>query len=147
MKRILIIFCALMSLVIISCATTDKSMDGMSQGTMDSMSKKITMNDLNGKEFMLDNMYKDMKITIGFEKDRVYGFAGVNRYMSSYKLNGNKISLTAVASTMMAGPEKNMKAEDAYLKMLNNSDMIMLDGNMLTIKTKNGESLMYKQTK
>lgn len=141
MKKILLVMCILSSLLIFSCATTEKSSSGVSD------SAKLTEKDLSGKEFTLDNMYKKFKINIGFENDEVYGFSGVNKYVSRYKLNGNKIEISAAASTLMAGPEENMNAENEYLRLLGSADTIMLDGKTLTIKTKSGAELIYKQTK
>lgn len=156
MKRILLFFCTFTALFIFSCSTVEKTTATTTQkdvgkdtsmGKDTSIGKDISVDDLNGKEFMLDNVYKDMKITIGFQKDRVYGFSGVNRYMAGYKLNGSNISLTASASTMMAGPERSMKAEDAYLKLLNGANTIALNNNILTMKTKSGAQLIYKRIK
>lgn len=150
MKRILLFFCTFTAFFIFSCSTVEKTTATTTQKDVSkdiSIGKDISVDDLNGKEFMLDNVYKDMKITIGFQKDRVYGFSGVNRYMAGYKLNGSNISLTASASTMMAGPERSMKAEDAYLKLLNGANTIALNNNILTMKTKSGAQLIYKRIK
>lgn len=139
MKKLLSTIMCLSIFLIYSCATAKKSTNAAV--------KNLTQKDLREKEFALENMYKELEINIGFENNRIYGFSGVNRYMSDYKLNGDKITISGAASTMMAGPEKNMNAEIEYLKLLNEADTIMLDGDILTIKTKSGQVLIYKQIK
>lgn len=86
-----------------------------------------------GKEFILSNMHESMKISIVFEKDRVYGFSGVNRYSGSYSITKGNVTFTGMASTMMAGPEDAMKAEQDYIIQLNSGGEISFDGSVLKI--------------
>jgi heat shock protein HslJ len=59
-------------------------------------------------------------ITANFSTDgKMAGNAGVNNYNTSYKTDGNNITLGAqIATTMMAGPDDAMKQEADYLTTL-----------------------------
>lgn len=102
---------------------------------------------LQGKNFELQNAGA-AKITLGFAKDepRFYG-AVVNRYFGNYKIEGNKIEFSPVGSTMMMGPEVEMKAEQEWLQMLPEVVEYKLDGNILMLKTKTSKEFKLKETK
>lgn len=133
MKKIIMLIFSAMFLSF-SCATTSSS-------TKDSST--FNMKKIMGKEFVLENMYKDLSITIGFEADRVFGFGGINRYFGPYKLDGDKIEFKNLATTMMAGHPKDMEAEKNYLDMLAKATNISLDKNTLTLKLSTGKELVF----
>ena len=47
-------------------------------------------------------------------KKQALGSGGVNRFSGRYEQTGDKLKFGPLASTMMAGPEKDMNAETAY---------------------------------
>lgn len=98
-----------------------------------SVAGSISLQTAYGQEFVLSNMYQNMKITITFDKDRVYGFSGVNRYSGAYSITGGKVAFSEMVSTMMAGSEDAMKAEQDYLIQLNSGGALNFDGSVLTI--------------
>ena len=107
--------------------------------------KDITYADLYGREFILENKYTNIGITIGFDTNRIYGFSGVNRYFAGYTLtNGNSIAIGALGSTMMAGPEENMNSERDFTALLSEASNITLSITNLEITTKSGEKLIFK---
>uniref|UniRef100_UPI003F4B11C2 META domain-containing protein n=1 Tax=Brachyspira catarrhinii TaxID=2528966 RepID=UPI003F4B11C2 len=107
--------------------------------------RSLNYNDLYGREFILENKYPEIGITIGFDTNKVYGFSGVNRYFAGYTLtNNNVISIGALGSTMMAGPEENMKAEQEFTTLLSEASNITLSITNLEITTKSGEKLIFK---
>lgn len=108
---------------------------------------KLTQAYLNGKTFNLINMFKGMKITLSFEGDRVHGFSGVNTYGASYSLDSDKIVFSSPMSTLMAGPEKNMKAETEYNDLFVKAKTATLEKDILTITTEDGVKLIYKMKK
>lgn len=112
-----------------------------------SFQKKEALN-LKGKEFQLVSLYPQTQITLGFEGDRFYGFSGVNRYFGEYKTGeGNSINLINPAATKMAGPEELMKQEDSYLNYLVDAKRVELEDKVLTITTKDGKTLEFKEIK
>ena len=53
-------------------------------------------------------------------------------------------SVGELVSTMMAGPEPDMRAEQTYLKLLAEAKKFKVDGKTLTLSDANGnESLIY----
>ncbi|WP_410207500.1 META domain-containing protein [Fusobacterium sp.] len=76
------------------------------------------------KEYVLENS----DITINFEKDRVYGFSGVNRYFGSFTADKDQIKIGNLASTLMLGNEQDMERESQYLKKLSQVNKITIDG-------------------
>lgn len=61
----------------------------------------------------------DVAVTATFADGRVSGKAAINRYITSYTVDGETLQFgEAAAVTLMAGPEHLMAVEDAYLKAL-----------------------------
>ena len=104
----------------------------------------ITVDDLVGKEFSLTNMYEGKEVTIAFPATNMLGGkSAVNSYTTEFALDGEKITLTALASTKMVGPEEDMAVENEYLQILNGANTISLNGDVLTITTASGTNLVY----
>ena len=87
---------------------------------------------VNSNEYRL---LSNNKITIGFSDGRVFGSSGVNRFMGSYELKGDKVEIRLGSSTMMMGSEKEMEQERELLMWLEGShsvrllkDRLFLDG-------------------
>ena len=100
---------------------------------------------LNGEYKML-NAPENAEITIGFEGDRYFGAAAVNRYFGSFEKEGNQIKFGPSGATMMAGPENLMKAEHQYLQDLAKVKTYTIEGNTLTLKGE-GVSLSFEKQK
>lgn len=102
---------------------------------------------IEGHKYKLRNGEPSAEITINFDgnENRFYGLSAINRYFGSYKTDGDKITLGAVGSTMMAGPEKLMAAERNYLHFLSEVKTYRLDGNRLVLSKANGESLVFEK--
>ena len=97
---------------------------------------------LKGKSFVLQN---DKNITLSFDakEDR---FAGkvLNNYFGSYTVEGNNIKFGAIASTMMAGPEAEMKKEQSYFQNLGKVKTYSLKNKTLELQG-DGVTLTYQQ--
>lgn len=87
-------------------------------------------------------------ITIEFDDTKIYGYSGVNRYFAGYKVeNMNDIQFSPIGSTMMAGPEKDMKMESEYLNLLNNVNKVEVYQGRLILKTKDNQTLNFVENK
>lgn|SRR5450756_1263602 len=65
----------------------------------------------------------DFTITAKFADGRISGDSVVNTYSGPYTAcPGDAFSVGDLASTMMAGPEPDMRAEGAYLKLLSEAE-------------------------
>lgn len=79
-----------------------------------------------------DGMKKEIHIILKTQDNRLQGFGGCNTLMGKYELNeGNRITFTGVASTMMACPDLAIEAE--FNKMLAAVDNYSLSGNTMTL--------------
>lgn len=107
----------------------------------------IDTNELNGKKFRLSNMLEGTEITISIENGSFVGNSGVNLYNIPFELKNNEITIGEHGmSTLMAGPEQDMKAEDEYLKLLNSAKYISFDDYNLCIKTADNQILLFNLT-
>jgi heat shock protein HslJ len=90
----------------------------------------------------------DFTITAEFKDGRVGGTSAVNQYGGPYRTGDDgAFSVGELASTMMAGPEPDMRAEQTYLKLLAEAKRFAVDGTTLTLLDANGnESLIYTAT-
>ena len=148
MKKILFLVLAVIGTIFaVSCgqssnATTETANASEQNAAM------VTVDDLLGKEFALTNMYEGKTVTIAFSATNMLGGkAVINNYFGGFTLEGDKIKLSPMGSTKMAGPEEDMNAEMEYLQILNGADTIALNGDVLTITTTSGTNLIYTFTK
>jgi heat shock protein HslJ len=90
----------------------------------------------------------DFTITAEFKDGRVAGKSAVNQYGGPYTAKDDgSISFGDLASTMMAGPEPDMKAEQTYLAMLAKMTSFKIDGDQLTLTDGGGQELIYSSSK
>ena len=110
----------------------------------------IDTNELNGKKFRLSNMPnipEKTEITLSIENGSFVGNSGVNIYNIPFRLNNNEITIGEHGiSTLMAGPEEDMRAEDEYMKLLNSAKYISFDNYNLCIKTADNQMLLFDLT-
>jgi len=80
---------------------------------------------------------------------KISGTSAVNTYGGPYTEGpGDAFSVGDLASTMMAGPEPDMRAEQAYLKLLSQVESCKLTARGLTLFDQNGnESLIFTAAK
>ncbi len=91
----------------------------------------------------------DFTITAAFADGKITGTSAVNNYFGSYTEGpGDAFSVGDLGGTMMAGPEPDMRAEQAYLELLSQAKSYKLDGDGLTLFDENGnESLIFAAEK
>ena len=91
----------------------------------------------------------DFTITAQFADGSISGKSAVNTYNGPYTEGpGDAFSVGALISTNMAGPEPDMRAEQAYLELLSQAKSYTLDGGVLTLFDQNGnESLIFAAVK
>jgi heat shock protein HslJ len=86
----------------------------------------------------------DFTITAEFKDGRIGGTSAVNTYGGPYTTGDDgSFSVGDLASTMMAGPEADMRAEAAYMTLLAAADAFRIDGETLTLLDDGGESLVF----
>ncbi len=75
------------------------------------------------------------------KEQRVAGSGGCNRLMGSYTLEGNKLSFSKMASTMMMCDER-MEQEQHFLKALSEVVTWSMEGNILILKNTSAQILV-----
>ena len=85
----------------------------------------------------------DFTISAEFKDGRIGGTSAVNQYGGPYTAGDDgSFSVGELVSTMMAGPEPDMRAEQTYLKLLAEAKKFKLDGETLTLSDANGNELL-----
>ena len=83
--------------------------------------------------------------TLTFTKDgKVYGDSGCNRFTGGYTVKGDAITIGPLASTLMACPDPQMKAEATFLGKLQKSNHWKADSAKLRLY--HGSTLTLKLT-
>jgi len=83
-------------------------------------------------------------ITATFDGERIAGFSGVNQYGGPYSAGDDgSLEVGDLASTLMAGPERLMRAEQAYLALLSQCTSYRVENDILTLSTGASETLVY----
>ncbi|MGV8967984.1 MAG: META domain-containing protein [Cellulomonas sp.] len=84
-------------------------------------------------------------ITAEFTDTQISGSSGVNRYSGGYTTSSSgDFSVGQLISTLMAGPEADMQAETAYLKLLAAATTYRVEGDQLILLNADGtEDLTY----
>ena len=113
---------------------------GSEPATLDGTAWRLsgwTLSSLDPNDFTIDAKFADGQIS---------GKSAVNGYSGLYTEGpGDAFSVGELIGTMMAGPEPDMRAETAYLKLLSEAKSYMLKGGGLTLFDQNGnESLIFE---
>jgi heat shock protein HslJ len=90
----------------------------------------------------------DFTITAAFADGQISGTSAVNSYGGPYTTGpGDAFSVGDIAATAMAGPEPAMRAEGAYMTLLDQAASYTLAGDTLRLYDENGnESLVFTAT-
>lgn len=91
------------------------------------------LTELMGKPAAInENMKKEIFIVLKMDGNSVHGFSGCNTIMGKFELKeGNRITFSAMASTMMACPD--MATESEFNKMLGTVDNYSINNGVLTL--------------
>jgi heat shock protein HslJ len=85
----------------------------------------------------------DFHITADFSDGHISGTSAVNQYGGPYKADSDgQFSVGALMSTEMAGAEPAMRAEAAYIKLLQEARSYRLEDGRLTLTGDGGAELL-----
>jgi heat shock protein HslJ len=78
--------------------------------------------------------------TIGFDpaESRVAGHGSINRFFGGYEFEGDQITFAALGSTLMAGPQELMDQEHRFLRTLQGTMTVALDGDDVVLSGPEG---------
>jgi heat shock protein HslJ len=119
---------------------------GGSGGKIENVNWDLRSYDANGT---MTSVPSGVQVTALFKSGRVTGSSGVNTYQGTYKLSGTgDITISKIATTLMAGPPEAMAVEQAYVKALEKAGSYTVDVSGLSLFAKNGTRLLsYEQGK
>lgn len=123
------------TLVIAGCATTGNH-TGTHSTPLENTEWQLTQ--LNGKAITGESI---PTLTLSSDENRAYGYNGCNRYFGEYRINGNKLELGRVASTMMACMD-SMALEREFMDALNSASIYKLNGK--TLELYQGDTLQLR---
>ncbi len=85
----------------------------------------------------------DYSVTLEFDKRTFSGRSAVNSYGGDYiTLPGDKIKISGIFQTEMAGPPEAMQAESTYFDLLGKVEKYTIKDDTLTLLDKNGDELL-----
>jgi heat shock protein HslJ len=85
-------------------------------------------------------------ITAEFASGTMSGFSGVNSYSGPYEAKDDgTFSAGPLAGTLMAGPEPLMKAEQTYLKLVDDAKSFAIADSTLTLTSTDGSTLTFEK--
>lgn len=149
MKKILIL--GIIAGALTAC--TDVEVPFMSSAKTESSTSSSTSvfvnlkEQLNGREFFIVTEGYNKKTSIGFDKNRVYGCSGINRYFTNYQISNNKIVFSEFGLTRMGGSQEEMTRELQFLDILRDNKNIRLSGDTLILTSNEGIELVFKDLK
>ncbi len=84
----------------------------------------------------------DTETSLVFDaQNKVSGNVGCNSFSGDYTVDGDKVTFSAITSTLMACADPIMEQESAVLKSLVDTATFNISGNTLTITSANGGSV------
>ncbi|MFN8497524.1 MAG: META domain-containing protein [Anaerolineae bacterium] len=89
------------------------------------------------------NALPNTNVSAEFKAGRVNGNAGCNTYFAGYKVDGNKLTISAAGSTMMACADPAVMAQESmYLQLLGKAATYQISGDTMTISDANGKVIL-----
>jgi copper homeostasis protein (lipoprotein) len=92
---------------------------------------------LNGEPVTADAVQREAYIELQGDPQRVSGSGGCNRLTGTYTLNGDSITFSKVAATMMACP-KGMDTEQHFIRTLDTAKSWKIIGRLLELDDADG---------
>ena len=135
---------ALTAAIVAGCGSSGSNDDQSGNGTTTQPSLEGTSWGLTGWSISSQDP-NDFTITAEFKDGRIGGTSAVNQYGGPFTAEDDgSFSVGELVSTMMAGPEPDMRAEQNYLTLLAEAKEYAVDGKTLTLSDADGnESLIF----
>lgn len=112
LARFLLLLSTVLVLAFTGCSTPTETPAASIEGTVWSLVE------VGGATVPVEEGVKHPDLTLELETKRVTGFAGVNTYGGTYKLEDTALSFGPLMMTRMAGPAPQMKLEQAFVAAL-----------------------------
>jgi heat shock protein HslJ len=87
---------------------------------------------------------KGTKVTVDFSDRQISGSAGCNSYGGSYKIKGEKITISSLVMTMMACQDTGvMEQEQTFIQYLQDAQTFKVNGEQLQIFSSDDKVLVF----
>lgn len=96
------------------------------------------LTDVSGQPVAVTDAMREPSIVLQSQDNRFHGSGGVNRLMGGYTRDGDSLTFSQVASTMMAGPPEAMAQEQTILAALGRVRGFTIAGDQLTLLDESG---------
>lgn len=90
-------------------------------------------------------MDAEMPNSVQFTADRIVGQVGVNRFFGVYLVDGDRITIGPVMSTLMAGPEEYMALETRFHRAIEGEHPLAVDGDTMVIGDRESGILLHRR--
>jgi len=89
----------------------------------------------------------ERETTLSFNKEtgKVGGNGGVNTYSGDYDVDGDKLTVSSIVSTKIAGPEPLQSQENTFFRILQSAQTYDVDDQELTITGTDGVLVLTKK--
>lgn len=91
------------------------------------------LTEVNGQPVTVVDGMREPNLVLQSQESRFAGSGGVNRLMGGYTLDGDSLTFSNAASTMMAGPPEAMAQEQTIVTALPNVRTFAIVGDQLTL--------------
>lgn len=135
---------AVVAMVALGCSDSDdnNSSGGSSGGNVQLVDTQWV---LDQEASTLEVIAPQARVTATFDGSRMSGTGGCNNYSTSYTLDGSKMTIGPVASTLIACPPPASNVEAAYSERLPQVRSYAISGPTLTLTTSTrGADLVYR---
>lgn len=100
------------------------------------------LTEVDGQPVVVSDGMREPNIVLGSQDGRFAGSGGVNRMMGGYTLDGNALTFSAAALTMMAGPPEAMQQEQVIVQALPRVSGFQISGDQLTLVDAAGQPVI-----
>ena len=94
--------------------------------------------EVSGQPVQVTEAVREPSLVLESQDSRFHGSGGVNRLMGGYTRNGDALTFSQVAATLMAGPPEAMAQEQAVLGALGRVRGFRIAGDQLTLVDETG---------
>jgi len=98
--------------------------------------------EVGGQPVAVADQMREPQLVLNGQDGRFAGSGGVNRLMGGYTFDGDSLTFTQVASTMMAGPPEAMQQEQAIVAALGDVRGFSIAGDQLTLVDDSGRPVL-----
>jgi heat shock protein HslJ len=127
-------------LLLVVCATLPTACKNPDRASAPTDGAEAKPSALEGRTWTLHELQREpvsgTPPWLRFEKGIASGFGGINRLTCPYAIDGNVLTLGAIASTRMAGEPARMELEQRFTDVLALVDGFRIDGDVLELTSR-----------